>query len=203
MIENSNRMQAIIEAERAAVEAHNAALPPTNGQANDVPQRPAIRPPRSAWPIRAATWVVVALNKPTLTALIISMLTYPIRLLLVGIGTWDRPGPLRVWLGGRVDREIYVARMASCGACPRAFTRVGENGRLLAGPFCGSCGCGEWFGAALKRKNKYIRWVCPDGRHESKTPLRVWHESLAEDDRGSVDFGQHPGRKATGCGARG
>lgn len=149
-------------------------------------ERPMVMPPREPWAIRALAWSVDALNKQTLMGLVTALLTWPVRLLLRGIGTRFQPGPLRVWLGGKVGRGEYFQRQMACNQCSTAFVRADAGGRILAGPYCGSCGCGEWFGSTLARKNRYRGWVCPRGKHGTQQPLDTWRDSLPDDMRDRV-----------------
>lgn len=169
------------------------------------PEHPRLLPPRDPWINRVLVRIVAALTVVTLTQLVLKVITWPLLLAAKGLGTRFKPGPVRVWLGGRVSEEEYAARNYRCGECATAFSRVANGGRILSGPFCGSCGCGEWFGSTLKRKNRYVKWYCPRKLHKDTVyPDVEFMGSIPDDQRSYVQL-QLPntsGQKG-GCGQRG
>lgn len=197
------------DAERVAVNGNV----PRHGEYVPTPEHYRILPPREHWALRFSAFVLVAISKPNLYAATVALLTLVPHLLLRGIGTSWKPGPLRVWLGGRVSQDELEERYNECVGCSLAYTRFdGENFGPL---FCGGCGCGEHKLASLTggwfAKNRFAKWLCPRGsaKHKStKYPKDKWYESIPEADRGFVQLnvsadGRNSGQRTTGCGAKG
>jgi len=196
---NSLEAQAFIETEEARV-ANLPVVIPVNGQSHPAePEHPLYLPPReSAW-LRLAAWIASAIGAPQP---IQRLATWPLRMILRGVGTRMKPGPLRIWLGGAVDSQTRTRRNIHCAQCSTAYGRMedGKPGAL----YCGSCGCPEWFGSQLKRKNGFALWYCPRRKHEGPYPETELHDSAPEDLRRFVVLSLPvAGGKKTACGQRG
>lgn len=82
---------------------------------------------------------------------------------------------------GRVAATAWAARNNVCAGCDTLILQIQRDPNRPPIMYCGSCRCGRWFMAALKRKNWWRKAYCPLQLHAGVYPDTRYQELVKLD----------------------
>ena len=100
----------------------------------------------------------------------------------------------RTLLGGRIDAQKFGARIVICEDCQSLQKRLVRK-RPFVKLYCGSCGCPQWWLSELRRKNRLLKWECPQNKHERLDDPAEWEGVIVAETRWTEE---PPGENTTG-----